>query len=300
MFGRNFVDKLGSNPGIYFRHMAYFDFESEALARPIYASVVRHPVDRMVSWFYYQRWRDRPDDERPTFCEKGPKFQKFCEEFYTIRCIVNTSNILKYPSNSIIISYRQRDLNQSDDWYNLTFDDCVKAKKLPECVFQKGSGYLLQKDFLFDFRSQMMFFCGNTVECALFNSEEVLRRAKTIVEEKYSVVGVLEDLDSTFEALQSLIPKFFRNAKELFQDNLNNLTLTHTNKNPIKRPISNQTRAFLEEKFSVEIEFYEFCKQRLHRQVAFLKSSTARNEDLSWPDQVASGDIIPQDDYVLL
>ena len=100
---------------------------------------------------------------------------------------------------------------------------------------------------------------------------KVLNKAKTIVEEKYSVIGILEDLESTFSVLQAYVPKFFRNAKEIFKDNESNLTLTHTNKNPIKKPINNQTRTFLEKKFSVEIEFYEFCKQRLYNQLKTVK-----------------------------
>ena len=102
--------------------------------------------------------------------------------------------------------------------------------------------------------------------------------------------------------LPCYIPKFFRNAKKIFNENESNLTLTHTNKNPIRKPISNQTRTFLEKKFSVEIEFYEFCKQRLHNQLKSLEKSVEKNSDNSnsWPDQVAINEIVPVDDYVLL
>ena len=41
----------------------------------------------------------------------------------------------------------------------------------------------------------MMFFCGNNLECSLFNSDKVLNMAKENVEKKYSVVGILEDLE---------------------------------------------------------------------------------------------------------
>ena len=39
------------------------------------------------------------------------------------------------------------------------------------------------------------------------NSDKVLNKAKTIAEEKYSVIGILEDLESTFSALQAYVPK---------------------------------------------------------------------------------------------
>lgn len=273
-FISNFQQQV-QDSGIYFRHMTYFDFSQYSISNPIYASIVRHPVDRMVSWFYYQRWKDRPDDEMPSVCDKNSKWRQFCDEMLAIR---------------------QQDLAQNDQWFNMTFDQCIE-QKLPECTFPTGNGYLLQKDFKMDFRSQMMFFCGNDLECSLFNSDKVLNKAKQIVEEKYAVVGILEDLDATFQALQAYIPKFFRNAQELFKENLHNLTLTHTNKNPGKLPLSNQTREFLQQKFNVEIEFYEFCKQRLYNQLDQLESTKST---ISWPDQIATNEIIADDDYLLL
>lgn len=273
-FVKNFKEQVNDS-GIYFRHMTYFDFTDYSMMSPIYASIVRHPVDRMVSWFYYQRWKDRPDDEMPSVCTKNSKWRQFCDEMLAIR---------------------QEDFKRDESWFNMTFDECIE-KKLPECQFSTGNGYLLQKDFKMDFRSQMMFFCGNNLQCSLFNSQQVLNMAKQIVEEKYAVVGILEDLEATFQALQAYIPKFFRNAHDLFQENLNNLTLTHTNKNPGKLPLNNQTRQYLEQKFNVEIEFYEFCKQRLYQQ---LEQVEKIDRSINWPDQIAKNEIIADDDYLLL
>ena len=269
------LSKLGT--GVYYRHMAYMNMSDYGLPQPIYISVVRHPIDRVVSWYYYQRWKDRPDDKTPAeLCDKNSDWRNLCDTYELSR---------------------QEDYHQSEEWYNMTFDECAE-KKLPECTFLPGNGYLLEKDFKFDARSQMMFFCGNTPECALFNSKKVLSRAKEIVETAYSVVGVLEDLDSTFGALQKYLPKFFRNAKELYDENLHNLTLTHTNKNPYKKALKAETRAWLESQFQVEIEFYEFCRQRLHKQLqaAMHEAET----DVKWPDQIAEDEIVPIDDYILL
>lgn len=43
-----------------------------------------------------------------------------------------------------------------------------------------------------------------------------LERAKYAVESQYAVVGVLEDLNSTLTVLEKYIPKFFRNAKDVY------------------------------------------------------------------------------------
>ena len=51
----------------------------------------------------------------------------------------------------------------------------------------------------------------------------------------------------------------------------------------------------------MEIEFYEFCKQRLHNQLKSLEKSVEYSDNSnSWPDQVAMNEIVPVDDYVLL
>ena len=66
--------------------------------------------------------------------------------------------------------------------------------------------------------------------------------------------------------------------------------------------MSNETRNFLNTKFNVEIEFYEFCKQRLYKQLKGLEEDLAdfETEDMEWPDQLAQNEIVPVDDYVLL
>jgi len=51
----------------------------------------------------------------------------------------------------------------------------------------------------------------------------------------------------------------------------------------------------------VEIEFYEFYKQRFHNQLKSVEKSVENSDNLKcWPDQVATNEIIPVDDYILL
>ena len=63
----------------------------------------------------------------------------------------------------------------------------------------------------------MLFFCGNTPECLAFNSADALQMAKRRAEERFSVVGVLERLDDTMEALEALAPRFFRGIRSLYR-----------------------------------------------------------------------------------
>ena len=53
----------------------------------------------------------------------------------------------------------------------------------------------------------MMFFCGNTPDCMAFNSVAALNEAKKIAEKEFAVVGVLENLDDTFVALEAFAPR---------------------------------------------------------------------------------------------
>lgn len=279
-FASNFAKNV-TDTGIYFRHMTYVDFKTYGIPQPIYVSIVRHPIDRMVSWYYYLRWRNREDDVQPKeVCAKSAKWRAFCK---------------------MMEKTRNKELNKSQDWFDMDFNDCVKNKH-PECVYNDGDGHLLQNKAEYDFRNQMMFFCGNKPECALFNSELVLNQAKETVEKKYAVVGVLEDIKATFTALQHYVPKFFHGALQLYKEHLSNETLTHTNKNPNKKPLEANVRKYLETKFDKEIEFFEFCQQRLYRQNEAAKNAKIDElqQESEWPSQLGDNPAILVDDYVLL
>ena len=141
--------------------------------------------------------------------------------------------------------------------------------------------YTLTGKMYEDYRSQIMFFCGNTPDCIEFNSSKALKKAMAVVEENFSVVGILENLNKTFYALENYVPRFFENIKKTFDTSKEDSK--YKNVNPHKKNITDQLRTSLRQKFSNEVEFYEFCKQRLHRQAEALtqwksKSETGHNE----------------------
>jgi len=39
-----------ARPCSYFKHMHFIDFELYGLKNPLYINLVRHPVERVVSW----------------------------------------------------------------------------------------------------------------------------------------------------------------------------------------------------------------------------------------------------------
>ena len=42
-------------PLAFIKHMNFLDFEESNKITPIYINMVRHPIDRVISWYYYIR-----------------------------------------------------------------------------------------------------------------------------------------------------------------------------------------------------------------------------------------------------
>ena len=114
-------------------------------------------------------------------------------------------------------------------------------------------------------------------------------------------------MKKTLKSFEAYVPRFFTGASKLFDENISNSNITHTNQNPNKKPIKDSTRKYLESKFSVEIEFYEFCQQRLNQQVQSLSEKTSleqeKKEEINIDFQNVISEVnvdIQAEDYVLL
>ncbi|CAD7083099.1 unnamed protein product [Hermetia illucens] len=207
-------------PSVFIKHVCYTNFTKFSLPAPIYINVVRDPIERVISWFYYVRapWY---------FVERKAAFPE-----------------LPLPDPA---------------WLKKDFETCVRTGDR-ECTFTQG----VTHEGIGDHRRQTLFFCGHDYECTPFNTVGVLERAKYAVESQYSVVGVLEDLNTTFSVLEKYIPRFFKGATEVYyggSDKLNNI-----NRNNFKPPVSEEVKEIVRRNFTREIEFYQFCRQRLHKQ----------------------------------
>ncbi|CAG7835447.1 unnamed protein product [Allacma fusca] len=144
-------------------------------------------------------------------------------------------------------------------WLKKDFELCVRSGDR-ECLFIPGEYH----DGVGDHRRQAMFFCGHDERCVEFNGEWAVQQAKRHVEENYAVVGVLEEMDITLQVLEGYIPRFFKGAPQVYYDNIQ--YMKRINKNIYKPPVSQEVKDILRQNFTREIEFYEFCKQRLYNQ----------------------------------
>ncbi|XP_036336970.1 heparan sulfate 2-O-sulfotransferase pipe-like, partial [Rhagoletis pomonella] len=152
----------------------------------------------------------------------------------------------------------------SKQWVNTEFDQCLLSGD-KACTYIEGSGL----DGLVDHRRQTLFFCGhNERECTPFNKKLPMQIAMRMVEEEYAVVGTFEDTNVTLSVLESYIPSYFRGAKDMYYMGMHEYV---KNSNPGKPHIGEDIKEMLRKNFTQEIEFYRFCRQRLHKQYLAIK-----------------------------
>jgi len=216
-------------PSVYAKHVCFSNFSKFDLDMPIYVNMVRDPVERVISWYYYIRapWY---------FVERKRVFPE-----------------LPLPNPA---------------WLKKDYETCVRTQD-PECRYLPAD----RRDGFGDHRRQSMFFCGHEEACVGFNTEVALRKAKENVEKHYAVVGVLEDLNKTLTVLEHYIPRFFKGAKDVYYNQIQKFS--KINRNIYKPPVSEDTKNLVRQNFTREIEFFEFCKQRLHKQYLALKLDTS-------------------------
>ena len=104
--------------------------------------------------------------------------------------------------------------------------------------------------------------------CYKFNNPEAKRRAIANVEKFFPVVGVTENIDMTLKVLEKVLPEYFTGATETYFNE--EYVVKNQNRNKHKKPVSKETLQIIRQNFTNEIEFYEFCKQRLQNQYDLL------------------------------
>lgn len=212
-------------PAVYIKHICFINFTQYSLPEPIYVNLVRDPVERVISWYYYVRapWY---------YVERKQAFPD-----------------LPLPDPK---------------WLKKDFETCVLQGDR-ECQYIEGE----KREGIGDHRRQTLFFCGHSDECTPFNTEGALQRAKLAVEKHYAVVGVLEDLNSTLTVFEHYVPRFFRGATQVYREEVEHFK--KINHNAFKPPVSEEVKEIVRQNFTREIEFYYFCRQRLHRQLLALR-----------------------------
>lgn len=108
------------------------------------------------------------------------------------------------------------------------------------------------------------------------------------MEREYAVVGTWEHTNETLAVLEAYVPRYFADASKMYYCKYSRATfwvhLLHlfasfpagmhgekANDNPMKPRIRSEIIDLVRRNFTREIEFYQFCRQRLHKQYLALK-----------------------------
>ena len=106
----------------------------------------------------------------------------------------------------------------------------------------------------------------------------VLHASFQNVDEYFSVVGVLEDWSKSLRVLETFIPKFFSGATQVWSSGEFD---PYTNRNNFKPKVPHFVRHLIAKNLTREIEFYNYCRQRLHKQylsILWIKKKTIEFE----------------------
>lgn len=113
-----------------------------------------------------------------------------------------------------------------------------------------------------------MQFCGHEPICRKFNNLQALQIAKANVEKYFPVVGITDNINMTLMVAEQLMPQYFQGAFKMYHQSPD--IAYYQMRNAYKLPVSDVVLAKVSANFTNEIEFYQFCKQRLTAQYKHL------------------------------
>ncbi|XP_065194219.1 uncharacterized protein LOC135825426 [Sycon ciliatum] len=200
---------LMPTPVFYHRHLYYVSFP-DLSPPPIFINMIRHPLNRAISSYYFRRFGDnRLGGVRGLFAP-GTRDEPF--------------------------------------------ETCILRRRI-ECIGSRGLWYIIP------------FFCGYKPFCRR-PSAQSLALAKENVVNKYFFVGLSEYFNESIVALETLLPKFFSGAQELMSEIGAAEHTTKTNKDG--RTLGSDARARALSEMAMEIEFYEFVRERFFQKLSSL------------------------------
>ncbi|KAK7502530.1 hypothetical protein BaRGS_00006105, partial [Batillaria attramentaria] len=228
-FIHNITTWSEKKPAFYHGHLSFIDFNKFGVQKtPIYINVVRDPLDRLVSYYYFLRYGD---DFRPYMKRRKAE--------------VGVKVVLSFVPKTGKVGWNIERIVWA---LSVTFDECVE---------RNGEDCDPENLWL-----QIPFFCGHVAECWVPGSRWALEQAKQNVLLNYLLVGVTEELGDFIAVLEATLPRFFNGATQLF----NNGRKSHLRKTLKKYPPLQQTIDKIQQStiWKMENEFYEFVLEHFH------------------------------------
>ncbi|CAH1153867.1 unnamed protein product [Phaedon cochleariae] len=159
-------------------------------------------------------------------------------------------NLLRNPVDKVISRTSFKGKDKKQDYYY----KCLMHKK-NNCNYKNGQPYDLS----------IPYFCGHDPRCQILNNDWALQTARSNVEKYYPVVGILEELNATLEILETKIPYFFKGAQKTYEK-----YFIHIQKSHDRPKAPRAVKRKLEETLIHEMDFYEWNKARLFKQLKIL------------------------------
>ncbi|KRK02395.1 uncharacterized protein Dyak_GE27602 [Drosophila yakuba] len=226
---------------MYIEHINWLDFDEFDLPKPIYMNLVRDPVERVISWFFYARSSYK-----------------------------NAIEYRKRPNQKI----------KPESWYKKNFNECVRSgdpecQYVPHTVKDTIANFKRQSLFYCGHHDDCLPFNSPT---AVQMAKEHVERDYAVVgswEDTNITLTVLENYIPRFFRGAKLMYE----SRSLIQfpslriyivfsipKTVHNNKITNRNKNKRKPFIEPEVKEMIRKNFTSEYEFYYFCKQRLYKQ----------------------------------
>jgi len=100
-----------------------------------------------------------------------------------------------------------------------------------------------------------------SIECGDPKSRRALQLAMFNLEKRFTVVGVMEEFDTSIALMEALLPRWFKGARQAAGSGGN----LHKNENSHPEPLP-KTIDILRQRLANDIQFYHFARQRLRIQ----------------------------------
>ncbi|XP_041480715.1 uronyl 2-sulfotransferase-like [Lytechinus variegatus] len=204
------TEKLHSVPegALFHGHVRFIDFTDPAVM-PIYVSMLRDPLARHISWYYFMRFGDSDMD-----------------------------------ANKL----HEMIANEGVAAVNETYDDCVENGR-SSCTS------------LYYVNINIRTFCGYERKC-ISSPEYALEQAKRNLD-KFLVVGIVEEYESSLRVLERLLPSMFKGAMHEYQSN--KAQFSSVSKTAFKKMPTTKTVEIMKDRMKLDYEFYDYVKERFHR-----------------------------------
>lgn len=234
---------------MYIQHTYWPNITSDHKS-PSFFQLMREPIAREVSSFYYKMYGPRPE---LSMVKAKSKFMRETK--------------LPHPPS----------INEHIAW----------MAKAPGTA-PGGPGRNCRNDI--HGNMQTRFFCGFHPDCIDICSAAAIKRAKEVLEHEYMFVGLLEDLEVTLVTLEQMLPSMLTGIWDAYHEVVSGKLSNKKNRvgraSKMEQPTP-ENRQVLEQHHKQDVELYRFAKE-LFRVRTSLCNTTRKSTSMRTFDETTN------------